>query len=394
MLLQFSVTNHRSIHSKAVLSLAATADNTFRSSIISPDGKKDILPVIALYGANAAGKSNVLYALMLMKSMIVGEYAKPLKDTLLPQEPFAFTEREEPTEFEAIYYYEGIKYAYGFSFTKEKIVEEYLYHWRNGREGLVFLRKDGKYTFRESVGEQNVLAGRTPDNRLFLVTSNEWNNKETQDAYLWFTRKLNTLPENADSYELTLAELEKGKKQKAQILNELLVADLGIVDVKIVGSKDKPTIMTTHKLVDNAGKESNFDLQIAQESQGTKRFFSRIGSWLATLDNGGTLIVDEIEASMHPLLTRHLIEAMQDKNINRNQAQLIFTTHDVGLLDQKLLRRDQIWFAEKNNDTAETEIYALTDFSPRKDENIQKGYLQGRYGAIPFINGGNTPWGA
>ena len=95
---------------------------------------------------------------------------------------------------------------------------------------------------------------------------------------------------------------------------------------------------------------------------------------------------------MHPLLTRHLIEAMQDGNINRNKAQLIFTTHDIGLLDQRLLRRDQIWFTEKNNDTAETELYALTDFSPRKDENIQKGYLQGRYGAVPFISGGGTIW--
>ncbi len=392
MLLQFSVTNHRSIHDKAILSMAATTDNTFRDSIISPDGKKDILPVIAIYGANAAGKSNVLHALKLMQSMIAGEYAKPLKDTKLPQEPFAFVEKEEPTSFEAIYYYEGIKYAYGFSFTKMKIVEEYLYHWRNGREGLVFLRKDGKYTFREKIGEQNILANRTPENRLFLVTSNEWNNTETQDAYLWFTRKLNALPDNTESYDLTLAELNKGEKQKMHILKELLVADLGIVDIKLSGSKDKPQIMTTHRLIDETGKESRFDLLLSQESQGTKRFFSRIGSWLSTLENGGTLIVDEIESSMHPLLTRHLIEAMQDGNINRNKAQLIFTTHDIGLLDQRLLRRDQIWFTEKNNDTAETELYALTDFSPRKDENIQKGYLQGRYGAVPFISGGGTIW--
>lgn len=102
--------------------------------------------------------------------------------------------------------------------------------------------------------------------------------------------------------------------------------------------------------------------------------------------------MDEIESSMHPLLTRHLIEAMQDKGINNNQAQLIFTTHDVGLLDQRILRRDQIWFAEKNEKTAETDLYALTDFSPRKGENIQKGYLQGRYGAIPFISGGEGLW--
>ena len=392
MLLQFSVTNHRSIHDTAVLSLAATSDHEFQDSLLSPDGKRKILPVAAIYGANAAGKSNILHALDLMRSMVVGEYAKPLKDTLLPQEPFAFTKKEEPTKLEAIYYYEGIKYAFGFSFTSEKIVEEYLYHWRNGREGLVFSRKEGEYVFRENKAEQTVLAGRTPENRLFLVTSNEWNSRETQDAYLWFSRKLNTLQRDYGSYDQTLSELERNGGRKKKILREMMIADLGIVDIKVSGSKEKPVIMTTHRLQDEKGKESDYDLLINQESAGTQRFFSRIGIWLKTLETGGTLIVDEIEASMHPLLTRHLIEAMQNKEININQAQLIFTTHDVGLLDQKLLRRDQIWFTEKNEKTAETDLYALTDFSPRKGENIQKGYMQGRYGAIPFISGGEGLW--
>ena len=392
MLLQFSVTNHRSIHGNAVLSLAATPDREFQGSLLSPDGKRNILPVAAIYGANAAGKSNVLHALDLMRSMVVGEYAKPLKDTPLPQEPFAFTDEEEPTKLEAIYFYEGIKYAFGFSFTREKIVEEYLYHWRNGREGLVFSRKNGEYVFREKKAEQMVLAGRTSENRLYLVTSNEWNNQETQDAYLWFSRKLNPLQRDNGSYDQTLSELERNGGRKKKILREMVIADLGIVDVKVSGSKEKPVIMTTHRLLDEDGNESDYDLLIQQESAGTQRFFSRIGSWLKTLETGGTLIVDEIESSMHPLLTRHLIEAMQDKEINTNQAQLIFTTHDVGLLDQKLLRRDQIWFAEKNEKNAETDLYSLTDFSPRKGENIQKGYMQGRYGAIPFISGGEGLW--
>ena len=378
MLLQFSVTNHRSIHGTVVLSLAATADNAFKESVLSPDGKKKILPVAAIYGANAAGKSNVLHALDLMRGMVVGEFAKPLKDTALPQEPFAFTDQDEPTTFEIIYYYDGIKYAYGYSFTREKIIEEYLYHWRNGREGLVFSRKDGDYVFRENKAEQMVLAGRTPDNRLYLVTSNEWNNKETQEAYLWFSRNLNTLQRDNESYDLTLSQLEKNGGRKKKILREMMVADLGIVDVKVSGGKEKPLIMTTHRLIDKGGNAAEYDLLISQESAGTQRFFSRIGSWLKALETGGTLIVDELESSMHPLLTRHLIEAMQDPVINSNRAQLIFTTHDVGLLDQRLLRRDQIWFAEKNEKTAETDLYALTDFSPRKGENIQKGYLQGR----------------
>lgn len=127
---------------------------------------------------------------------------------------------------------------------------------------------------------------------------------------------------------------------------------------------------------------------LEQESVGTQRFFSRIGLWIDAIDSGAVLVVDEIEASMHPFLTRHLIEMIQDQTINPNHAQLIFTTHDTGLLDLKLLRRDQIWFAEKDEKSMQTDIYALTELLPRKEENIARGYLQGRYGAIPFIGGG------
>ena len=118
---------------------------------------------------------------------------------------------------------------------------------------------------------------------------------------------------------------------------------------------------------------------------GTKRFFSRIGLWMDALEKGAVLIVDEIEASMHPLLTEHLIKMIQNQSVNKNHAQLIFTTHNTNLLDQKMLRRDQIWFAEKDEESMETDVFALTEFSPRKEENIEKRYLQGRYGAVPFI---------
>lgn len=171
----------------------------------------------------------------------------------------------------------------------------------------------------------------------------------------------------------------------------MLYADLGIKDIRITGSKEEPIISALHTLDTEDGTSKGFWLPLGQESVGTQRFFSRIGMWLAALESGAVLVVDEIESSMHPLLTRHLIEIMQDAAINTNHTQLIFTTHDTGLLDLTLLRRDQIWFAEKDEKTMQTDIYALTEFSPRKGENISKGYLQGRYGAIPFI-GGNAAW--
>ena len=389
MLLQFSVTNHRSIKETAIISMKAAADKTMKEILISPDGKKELLPVMAIYGANAAGKSNVLHALLLMREMVCGIYAKPLKGTELPYEPFAFVDGEtEPTELEIIYYYEGIKYAYGFSFDRNKVISEYLYHWPNGREALIFSRENGKYEFRESIQEQLILARRTPDNRLYLTSSNEWNCMQTEKAYLWFQQKLCGLISTGGSNETTIDAIRESAQEKQRILKEMMLADLGICDIVLSGSAEKPIVSTIHQLIDSEGNQKQYTLLLGQESMGTQRFFSRIGLWMEAMKSGAVLVVDEIEASMHPLLTRHLIEMIQDKAINQNHAQLIFTTHDTGLLDLTLLRRDQIWFAEKDENTMQTDIYALTEFSPRKQENIAKGYLQGRYGAVPFIGGG------
>lgn len=389
MLLQFSVTNHRSIKETAVISMKAAADKTMKEILISPDGKKELVPVMAIYGANAAGKSNVIHALLLMREMICGNYAKPLKGAELPYEPFAFVDGEtKPTAFEIIYYNDGIKYAYGFSFNKNRIIDEYLYHWPNGREALVFSREKDKYEFRESIQEQLTLAGRTSDNRLYLTTSNEWNCAQTEKAYLWFQKNLRGVIATGVSNEATIAAIREGGDEKKRILKEMMLADFGICNVELTGTKEKPIISTVHRLTDSNGEQKQYTLLLGQESVGTQRFFSRIGLWMEAINSGAVLVVDEIEASMHPLLTRHLIEMIQDQTVNQNHAQLIFTTHDTGLLDLKLLRRDQIWFAEKDEKSMQTDIYALTEFSPRKDENIAKGYLQGRYGAIPFIGGG------
>ncbi len=388
MLLQFSVTNHRSIKETAVISMKAAADKTMKEILISPDGKKELVPVMAIYGANAAGKSNVLHALLLMREMVCGSYAKPLKGATLPYEPFAFVDgKMEPTTFEIIYYNEGIKYAYGFSFDKAQIINEYLYHWPNGREALVFSREKNKYEFRESIQEQMTLSGRTSENRLYLTSSNEWNCSQTEKAYLWFQKNLRGVIATGTTNEITIDAIRRGGEEKQRILKEMLLADLGICNVELSGTIENPIVSTVHQLVDNSGISKQYTLLLGQESIGTQRFFSRIGLWMEAIDCGAVLVVDEIEASMHPLLTRHLIEMIQDQTINQNHAQLIFTTHDTGLLDLKLLRRDQIWFAEKDEKSMQTDIYALTEFSPRKEENIARGYLQGRYGAIPFIEG-------
>lgn len=386
MLIQFTVENHRSIKDSAVVSFAASKDKSLEEYLIPLDAKKSLLPAVAIYGANAAGKSNVLHAMMTMREMIVGEASKVSKGQKLPWEPFGGT--KTPTAFEIVYTYGGIRYAYGFSFDSKKIYTEYLYHWPNGREALIFSRENEKYEFRENVNEQVTLSNRTPDNKLYLVSSNDWNLPQTENAYKWFLEEMTVLMDEAPAASETIAKIVSGDDGKARILRELLLADLGISDVVIKNPGGRtPLITTTHRIINEDGSIEYFQLLMDQESAGTQRFFARIGGWLQAIENGALLVVDEIEESLHPLLTRRLIEMVQDRTINTHGAQLLFTTHDAMLLDLSFFRRDQIWFAEKDDKTCATQIYSLASFSPRKGENVRKGYLQGRFGAIPFIGG-------
>lgn len=388
MLIQFTIENHRSIKDSAVIGFAASKDKSLEEYLRPIDAKKSLLPAIAIYGANAAGKSNVLHAMRTMREMVVGEAAKTSKGQKLPWEPFGGM--KEPTSFEIVFIYSGIRYAYGFSFDSQKIYTEYLYHWPNGREALIFSREDGKYEFRENINEQMVLSNRTPENKLYLVSSNDWNLPQTENAYKWFLEKLTFLMEEEPETSETVAQIVSGDDKKARILKELLLADLGISDVTIKNrSGQLPVIMTTHRIIHEDGSVEHFQLLMDQESAGTQHFFARIGGWLQALENGALLVVDEIEDSLHPLLTKRLVEMVQDKSMNPKGAQLLFTTHDAMLLDLNFFRRDQIWFAEKDDKTCATELFPLSSFSPRKGENVRKGYLKGRFGAIPFIGGGD-----
>lgn len=386
MLIQFTIENHRSIKESAVISFVASKDKSLEEYLLPLDTKKSLLPAIAIYGANAAGKSNILHAMMTMREMVIGDAAKISKGQLLPWEPFGGT--KNPTALEIVFTYQNIRYAYGFSFDAKKIYSEYLYHWPNGREALIFSRENGEYQFRENVNEQITLSNRTPDNKLYLVSSNDWNLPQTENAYKWFLEKMTFLMEEDPATSETVAQIVSGDDKKARILKELLLADLGISDVTIKNiAGNNPTITTTHRIINEDGSVEYFQLMMEQESSGTQHFFTRIGGWLQALENGALLVVDEIEDSLHPLLTRRLVEMVQDKNVNTKGAQLLFTTHDAMLLDLNFFRRDQIWFTEKGDKSCATELYSLATFSPRKGENVRKGYLKGRFGAIPFIGG-------
>ena len=215
MLIQFTIENHRSIRDSAVISFAASKDTSLASCLVHPDEKKVLLPVLAVYGANAAGKSNVLHALMTMKDMIVGPSSKLSKGQKLPWEPFAGN--KQPTSFEVVYIYDGIRYAYGFSFDSKKIYSEYLYHWPNGREALIFSRENGVYEFRDNIAEQTTLSNRTLDNKLYLVSSNDWNLPQTENAYKWFLEKLTGIMEEPAASSETVSEIVRSDEQQARL---------------------------------------------------------------------------------------------------------------------------------------------------------------------------------
>ena len=386
MLIQFTLQNHRSIRDHAVISFAASKDPSLASCLIHPDHKRALLPVLAIYGANAAGKTNVLHGLMTMQNMIAGPLSRLSRGQKLPWEPFAGNHR--PTSFEAVYIYNGIPYAYGFSFDAAHICNEYLYHWPKGRKALIFSRENGNYKFGNNQGEQTALSRRTLENRLYLVSSSSWNLPQTEAACQWFLEKVRAMAKQPAISSETVSEITREDGLKARILKEILLSDLGIshVSVPFISRKNEDAIITTtHPILDENGNRDYFQLRMEQESAGTQRFFAQIGGWLQALDGGALLIVDEMERSFHPLLARHLIEMFQDSAVNTKGAQLLFTAHDTCFLDLDFLRRDQIWFAEKNENSCATQLYPLSSFSPVKGENIRREYLQGRFGAIPFL---------
>ena len=179
------------------------------------------------------------------------------------EEPFAFTDQPtQPTSFEAIYFYGGIKYAYGFSFDKSRILTEYHYHWPNGREALIFSRENNSYQFRENIQEQFTLAGRTAENRLYLSSSNEWNCPQTEKAYLWFFEKLTGFMGTEMRLDAALSAIRLGGSEKSRILHEMLYADLGIKDIRITGSKEEPIIVEQTTGLQNFGQYLTSMLEI------------------------------------------------------------------------------------------------------------------------------------
>lgn len=420
-----SIENFLSIKKKACFSLLASSDvsnpnNLIKTEILKKD--ESLLKCAVVYGANASGKSNILKAFDLLKYLVITS-GKNMPGDKLPHEPFKLDPNclLEPTKFEIVFIQKNMEYVYGVAFTKEKIIDEYLYYYPKGRKATIFERKNtNQYKFTVDKKIQNDISKRTSENVLYLSNSAQQSYSKTREIIVWFKEVLKIIGPTERIPENITAKLLRDDKYKILILKALSVADLGIDDVKASVEKtllsesiqsfpkelnipkdtklgaitledgkwylENVDIKTSHKVVDENGNQFNVTFDYEDESDGTRKMFSLIGPWIDSLIKGEVLIVDELDTKLHHFLNVFLIELFQDPVQNKSNAQLVFSTHNTNLLDQELFRRDQIWFTEKNPNLGNTELYSLVEFSPRKDKNIQKGYLAGRYGAVPFVS--------
>lgn len=412
MLIEFSVKNFLSFKDKITLSMEKGNGEENISNIIKND-ITDLLRTSVIYGANASGKSNVIKAftcaIILVRTsnlMMPGGKLDLVKPFLLDD-----ISRNKPSEFEFIFITNNIKYRYYFSADENKIYDEILDAYYSQKPTNIFTRTNtNDYEFNSDKTKLEELKNKNLENKLFLATSSSWNYDKTRDPFLWFLNVIDTYDSFTNILDNDLISYSKNDKDLKEFTLKLLKeADILIKDINVdyeeknmdenmvdllipkinqnskVFKTKSINIELEHEVIDEFNKKHFYKLNFIDESLGTKVLFSLAPILKRAFSSSKVIIVDEFEKSMHPKLVEFIIKLFNNPNINKYNSQLIFTTHATNLLDLELLRRDQIWFTEKNPSNGVTDLYPLDSFSVRKDENILKGYINGRYGAIPFI---------
>lgn len=409
MLVNFTFQNFRSFRDEKTLSMEAGSIKELKESVFQKDSYR-LLPAAVMYGANSSGKSNVLMALMTMRGVLLGSVRLNPKDELDFQ-PFQLdlVSVGNPTSFEIQFLHDDVKYRYGFDYDKTHICKEWLYEKCTGeREFNLFLRVDDEFEisksrFPEGLGKEDA----TPSNRLFVSLVAQLNGAKSTRILEWFSNCNYLSGMDSQGYEgFTLKMFSDHLDGCQQALdffhhtqlgfNDLLVAEKTFSDETLSGKMQIPDTLrlklmeelkgkkvmeakTTHNIYDEKGEVSGactFDKD-DMESEGTKKIIEMSGPIFDTLKSGKLLIIDELDAKLHPLLTRSVLQLFMDPQTNVHGAQLIFATHDTNLLNLAYLRRDQIWFTEKDK-TESSDFYSLVEFKDdsgtkiRNDRSVQK----------------------
>ncbi len=413
MLVEFRVKNFRSIGSEQCLSLIAGKDSAHAETHLIGSVTRslpNVLKSAVIYGANASGKSNLVNALQFMQLVVATSATQMREGQTFNFQPFKLDAEssKEPSEFEITFIEKGIRYQYGFRLSSDRIVEEWLLAYKTSQPQMWFNRafnpETGKddYKFGSHLtGQRRLWQETTRSNALFLSKAVDLNSELLRPIFLWIVQKLRIIGaghQPIHDFSINHARTEIGRCELMKFLN---AADLSIADVTLENRKVKelgfkledgqPPVhmvqefdalmpMFLHK-----SEKGSATFELPDESTGTQRLFAFAGPIIEVLKSGSILVVDELDGSLHTHMVRFLIDFFHSSEINKTGAQLIFTTHDTSLLDTDIFRRDQIWFMEKDQSQS-TRLYPLTDFSPRKNEALERGYLMGRYGALPFFS--------
>ena len=426
MLIEFKFSNFRSFRDETVLSLEATGLGTFKNCLIQEKSTK-LLPGVAIYGKNGGGKSNVIRAFWLAVQFIKNAQRTQHEKAEIPVMPFGLNDysKKQPTSFDFIYVLNGIKYWYGFSATKEKIISEYLYHAPKGQKALIFSRTGQDFSFTEDKAKRNMIGEMVAGNQLFFSVACTMNDSACVSAMKWF-RECIFFSRDYTDIPKQLLEYAENKSMLKAITDYAKTADLGIDDMQFEfdnkeikddnsfpeyipeGIKEaltkfmnvlsetsnnsevrlrmgEVTAKAIHQGENKDGSKMLYSFDLSEESDGTRKLMSLAPAIESALQNGGILLVDELERELHPMLVNFIVSKFQSKNTNRKGAQIIFTTHNTELMNMELLRKDQLYFVDKRDNDGVSELYSISEFATRTTDNIRKGYLVGKYGATPDV---------
>ncbi len=409
MLLKFTVENYLSFKDQFTLDLIASSMTQHSETNIIAGENYKLLKTIAIFGANASGKSNLFNAIEFARDFIISSSKDTQAEENIPVEPFLLSTETEnkPSLFEFIFINNNKKYRYGFRLNKDEIVDEWLFEAEKIKEKQLFIRHKQSIELGNTFKEGQKLVDMTRNNALFLSVVAQFNGPIAKSVISWF-KNLNVISSlSFIKYNRITTQFLKDSKLQAEFEKIFKIADFSIDSFSIknrelssipeflqkelekakkegISLELPPKIKTLHKKYNKDKKpveNIEFDL-IDNESDGTQNLFSLLGPIFDTILEGKILVIDELEAGLHPLITRFIIKLLHYKNKN---AQFIFNTHNTDLLTNKIFRRDQIYFVDKNK-YGESSLYSLNDYNVRYDRTFNKDYLEGRYDAIPFID--------
>ncbi len=405
MLFRFRTRNFRSIRDEVELTLVASNLSDLPESVIeTPFAERGALRAAAIYGPNASGKSNLLLAMKFLSTAIeTSQRSWPTEG--VPRERFLLDEESalKASLFEADIAINDVRYVYGFEVDSERVISEWLHAYPTARRRMLFEREGEVFSFGKHLGgENNTIKSLTRANSLFLSAAAQNNHEQLLPIYQWFSSAWSFVIGNRQDLTATTAQTASEDRFRKSMSRLVTAADLGIESFETPDESKRdrakriafswlegktpeiPVGKTVSFVHRGANKAPSISLPLTAESDGTLAYFGLLGPVLTTLSTGGLLFIDEITSSLHPMLAMEIVRLFNSPAENPKGAQLLFTTHDTSLLDGQILRRDQVWLTEKD-ESGGTHLYPLTEFKPRRGENIRSGYLQGRYGAVPLV---------